>query len=388
MQLPCEAQTRMEWHFEPGRSTETVTIPIGDFDEFRSLAENLPEIIARLDTNFRHLYINPAIESITGLPRSAYIGKTKKQMNLPSEFVELWDTYCERVMQTRKEVRFEFAFAAVTGIHYFQARIVPEWHNGEVVSLLSIATDMTEQHEIVAEAARIEALARLTGSIAHDFGNLIIGINGLASEIKSGADQAEIDQNVDEILSACEQSRALINQLLSFSRREELHVGPLRISDVLKRMQRMLKRLLGSHIELDVVISPSVSIECDRHQLEQIVMNLCLNARDSMPSGGRLTLRAGMLRRPALPHQHLIGDVVNYATLDVEDEGSGIDDAILPHVFDPFFTTKPAGQGTGLGLSTVCQLVKRYKGEIEVLRPNSRGTCFRICFPESKTVVA
>ncbi len=238
---------------------------------------------------------------------------------------------------------------------------------------------------------KLEAVGRLAGGIAHDFNNLLTVIMGSADLLlrRLDGDDREL---VDEIGHAAERAAALTHQLLAFSRRQVLEPQVLDLNAAVSETTRMLGRLIGEHIELVARLDPALgSVRVDPSQLEQVIMNLTLNARDAMPAGGRLTIETANvdLDEPSAAPQFVI-QPGRYVVLAVTDTGCGMDAETRARLFEPFFTTKEPGKGTGLGLATVYGVVKQSGGYIAAESEPGRGSAFRIYLPrvEGRTTEA
>lgn len=259
--------------------------------------------------------------------------------------------------------------------------------SGEIAGTVGVAVDITERRELedqLRQSQKMEAIGRLAGGVAHDFNNLLTSILGYSSLL---LEQAPADESrreaFEQIHRAGERAAALTNQLLAFSRRQVLEARILDLNQVVQVSARMLQRLLGEDIELVLELDPAAgSILADEVQMDQILINLAINARDAMPTGGKLriatspdrcdrtrTLRTGELRP---------GD---YVRLEIEDAGMGMDEKVMSHLFEPFFTTKEKGRGTGLGLATVFGIVRQAGGQIDVVSAPDRGTTVRVFLP-------
>lgn len=231
----------------------------------------------------------------------------------------------------------------------------------------------------------MEAVGRLAGGIAHDFNNLLTAILGyselLLHDEKACTSQAR--QDLLEIKRAAERGSALTKQILAFSRRQTLRPLVVSLNDVVDGVIPMLKRVLGEDIELVTAKDPDLGLaEVDVHQLEQVIMNLAINARDAMPSGGRLVLETANVELDeeyARHHPEVTPGL--YVMLTVSDTGTGMSKETLEHIFEPFFTTKEVGRGTGLGLAVAYGIVKQSAGHISAYSEPGRGTTFRIYLP-------
>jgi CheY-like chemotaxis protein len=231
----------------------------------------------------------------------------------------------------------------------------------------------------------MEALGRLAGGVAHDFNNLLTVIGGysqmlLTDETAPGAMREPIRQ----IAEAADLAGALTGQLLAFSRQRAVGPRNIDLNNVVTDLERMLKRLLGEDVELSLVLdSASGQIRADLTQIEQVIMNLAVNARDAMPNGGRLVIEtSGVVVDEALASQHIGLPPGEHVLLTVSDNGCGMTAEAQAHLFEPFFTTKAPGEGTGLGLSIVYGIVQRHSGKILVYSELGKGTTFKLFFPK------
>lgn len=230
----------------------------------------------------------------------------------------------------------------------------------------------------------MEAIGRLAGGVAHDFNNLLTVINGCSTIL---LEQARSDDPmrvlIDEILKAGERAATLTRQLLAFSRQQVLKPERVDLSESLRTIASMLKRLMGEDIELVVECAPHLwPVHVDRGQIDQVVMNLAVNARDAMPDGGTLTIvTSNFILRSGTPVPHPVFVPGEYVHLSIRDTGIGMDEKIRAHVFEPFFTTKEEGKGTGLGLATVYGIIKQSRGFIFIESETGKGTTFDVYFP-------
>jgi two-component system cell cycle sensor histidine kinase/response regulator CckA len=244
-------------------------------------------------------------------------------------------------------------------------------------------TALRDSQEQLLHTQRMDALGRLAGSVAHDYNNLMTAVVGYASLVAETMDGDPRKEDIDEIRLAGERAVSLTRQLLAFSRKQVMTVTALRLNDVVTGMERLLRRLLGDRITLDLELAPELpSIDADPSQLEQVIMNLAVNAGDAMPSGGRLTIRtSAVVLDEGHRARHTEAEIGPHVLLLVRDGGGGIPPDVLPRIFEPFFTTKPRGRGTGLGLATVYGAVRQWNGHIAVSSAVGAGTEFRIYLP-------
>ena len=261
---------------------------------------------------------------------------------------------------------------------------------GEVVGASVIARDITSQKRAEAQmrqSQKMEAIGRLAGGVAHDFNNVLGIINACAEFLRDRIDSAaEASLYVDNIRNAIERGTALTRQLLTFSRTSAIQPQILDLNDRLKDIGKLLRPLLGDDIEV-LIVSRSISavIEADPGQLDQVVVNLAVNARDAMPRGGKFILETGAAQfDEAFAAQHQAMSPGKYVQLAVSDTGHGMDETTVSRIFEPFFTTKEPGKGTGLGLATVYGIVKQSAGHIFVYSEPGHGTTFKIYLPDAE----
>jgi PAS domain S-box-containing protein len=258
---------------------------------------------------------------------------------------------------------------------------------GRITCILRDVTERRHLEEQLRQSQKMEALGRLAGGVAHDFNNLLTIIGGYAQMLLGSVKAKDpARRDLDSIIEAANRASALTRQLLTFSRRQVMQPKVLDLNRLIARMHRMLRPLVGEDIALELALQKSVGrIKADPGQIEQVLMNLVLNARDAMPRGGRIRISTGVSQRsedadPAPAHL-LPG---RFVILEVSDTGEGMDEGTLSHIFEPFFTTKARGKGTGLGLSTVYGIVRQNGGEIQVSSQPGRGSTFRIYLPVFK----
>ncbi|MCP3956964.1 MAG: PAS domain S-box protein [bacterium] len=260
---------------------------------------------------------------------------------------------------------------------------------GDIESMEAQILDVSQKHKLERQfgrAQRMEALGRLACGVAHDFNNLLTGILGFADILEmSLPEDFECKFEVEEIRKAGERGASLTRQLLTFGRGKVVDVQLVNLNDVIHEMNHLLNQLTGGDIDLVLDLSRDLApMEIDRSQIEQVILNLVINARDAMEDHGKLTLETldHRVERPFVLHHDSVLPG-NYTMLAVRDTGCGIDQSIMDHLFEPFFTTKEPGKGTGMGLSTVYGIVKQNRGFISVYNEPEAGVTFKVSFPSA-----
>ena len=252
--------------------------------------------------------------------------------------------------------------------------------NGMLAALQASRHRLEESESKLRQSQKMEAVGRLAGGIAHDFNNLLGVIIGYAELLQPRVVGDSQQKRVEQILKAAERAASLTRQLLTFSRKQVLQPRMLDLNTVIREMEPMLQRLIGEHIELTTRLDGALGrVRADASQIEQVLMNLAVNARDAMPHHGALTIETATLAPEEAGEGGLRAEP--YAVLTVTDSGVGMDVETLTHIFEPFFTTKGPGKGTGLGLATVYGIVEQSGGSIRVQSEPGRGAAFRICLP-------
>jgi PAS domain S-box-containing protein len=333
-------------------------------------------------------YVNPSFTFLTGYSREEALGKTFRLLQSPLDGPEIYQQMLDTVLAGNRFRKVIHNRKKNGEIFVVEKTITPlRDDNGQITNLISTDRDITEHHKLEAQlqqAQRMDAIGRLAGGVAHDFNNLLMVISSYAElMLDSIVGQHPLRRNIEEIMAASGRAADLTRQLLAFGRQQVQSLRVLDLNPVINDISRMLPHLIGEDIQLVVLQGNNLGkIKADLVQIEQIIMNLAANARDAMPTGGKLTIetsnvhldQAYLQRRPVVP----AGD---YVRLAVTDSGNGIAPEHLSHIFEPFYTTKEEGKGTGLGLATVYGIVKQSGGFIWVYSEPGLGTTFKIYLP-------
>jgi PAS domain S-box-containing protein len=290
--------------------------------------------------------------------------------------------------QWREEYRFRRADGTYASV--IDRAYVGRDADGVAARFSGVIEDVTEQLNLqrqLNQAAKMEAIGQLAGGVAHDFNNLLTVIQGYASLIVDGDASADIKEHTAEIIGAADRAASLTRQLLLFSRRQVLQRTHFDVNETLRGTGKMLSRIVGEDVLLQFELTPDpVFIDADAGMIDQIVLNLVVNARDAMPSGGvlRIATRVQHVAQPPPSGEAVPGP---YVRVTISDTGEGIPPTVLPHIFEPFFSTKAPGRGTGLGLSTIFGIVKQHRGWIDVDTVAGQGTAFHVWLPLSDSQV-
>ncbi len=356
---------------------------------YHSLVESLPLEVFRKDRAGRFTFANQRFCKLVGVPLADLIGRTDADF-FPPELAAKYRHDDLQAMETRQlfETVEEHRRKDVKTAVFFQV-VKSALLNGEgqVVGVQGLSLDVTERKQLeeqFRQAQKMEAIGQLAGGVAHDFNNLLTVIQGYANLIqcRPGLD-TEMAEYLNLIASAATRAANLTRQLLTFSRKQIVQRQYLELNEVIEHMAKMLRRIIGEDIAVQFACAADLpTLEADPGMVEQVLMNLAVNARDAMPKGGRLTIGTEAVRLSAddvkAQSQARAGLFVR---LSVTDTGCGMPPEVLEHIFEPFFTTKGVGKGTGLGLATVYGIVEQHAGWTEVTSEVGVGTTFRIYWP-------
>ena len=353
--------------------------------ELLPVLDTISDLVALIDINGKRIYNSPSYKKSLADPEK--LRGTDSFHDIHPEDRDRVMEIFRRTVRTGVGERAEYRFLLPDGsVRYIESQgNVVKNADGSTRHIVMVSRDISHRKKLeeqLRQAQKMEALGQLAGGVAHDFNNIITSLIGYAGFIAAACPPgSQMAEDAGEIRKVAERATALSRQLLAFSRRQILSPKITDLNVIVSGIQKMLGRLIGANIE--IVAAPHKSpvlARVDPGQMEQVILNLAVNARDAMPSGGRLTVSVF----PCAYEDYLLGsDLVpgNYAVLSVADTGTGIDAGIHSKIFEPFFTTKRPGEGTGLGLSTVYGIVKQSGGHIVFNTTPGKGTVFTVYLP-------
>jgi PAS domain S-box-containing protein len=351
----------------------------------RTLMEHLTDGIG-LMVDERWVYVNPGLARLVGCATEDLVGRSPLETLAPSD-------------RPRALARMEAAATGDTGppVEYELLRrdgtAVPVLASSQRIELdgrpamLSVVRDLTEQRQLegqLHQAQRLESVGQLAGGVAHNFNNALAAIIGYSELIARQLEPTDpVLPDVQKVLAVAEQSASLTRQLLTFSRKERISPTVFSLNEAIEASNALLEPLMGDHVQFRMRLDPALGrVRADRPQMEQIIMNFALNARDAMPDGGTLTLETlDVTVSEAQARVHPDARRGAYSRLSVTDTGTGMSHDIVARIFEPFFTTKEPGQGVGLGLSQVHGAVKQSGGFVTVESAPGNGTTFGLSLP-------
>ncbi len=362
---------------------------IGQSDElFRAMIESAQDSIAIIRPDGRLVYNSPAIQPMLGYRPDALLGRDAFELIHPDDQADVRAALAQVVAAPGSKQSAEYRFRHANGTWRLMASIGGSLtHGAEVWAIVVNSRDITDRkllEEQLLHGQRMESVGRLAGGIAHDFNNLITIILGSAGAVRDGVPaDSSASEEIDEIVHAAERAAGLSRQLLAFARRQLIEPRVFDLDATIRDTESMLRRLIGADIVLEIrPCTQPIYVRADPGQIEQVLVNLVVNARDAMPEGGTVTISTARVNVDAEEARTLTDAVTGpFVRLDVSDTGGAIREEILRHLFEPFFTTKDWGKGTGLGLAICYGIVKQNGGHISVESAPGRGTRFRIHLP-------
>ena len=359
-------------------------------ERYRTLAANFPNgMILLFDHDLRYLLVDGTGLQELRMTKQEMEGRTLADL-FPPAVREAVEPQYRAALAGEKRVA-EVAF----GDFLYEVHTLPVYdERGDVVAGMAMTQNISQKKQSEKErlllenqlfqSQKMEAIGRLAGGVAHDFNNQLTGILGYTEMILQSLRPGDpLRSDIEEIHRAAERAAGLTRQLLTFSRKQIISLQVADLNEIANEAQRMLRRLIGEDIELVFVPAPDLAhVKVDRHQIEQMLVNLAVNARDAMPGGGKLMIEtANVELDEKYCRQHPDAVPGRYAMLAVSDTGQGMDENTKARLFEPFFTTKEKGRGTGLGLSTTYGMVRQHQGTIGVYSEKGVGTSFKIYLP-------
>ncbi len=373
--LVQERTRQLRQEFEERRKVEA------DRELLATAIEQSAETIVVTDPEGRIVYANPAFEEVSGYTVAEAIGRNprllKSGVHDEAFFRALWitissgRTWSGRVVNRRKDGKLYTEDATISPVRD---------RAGRIASYLAVKKDVTRSLELEAQllqAQKMESVGRLAGGVAHDFNNILaVILSSVRFAIEAVPEEGTLRSDLLEIEGAGERAAALTRQLLAFSRKQMLQPEVLDLNALVHGLEKMLRRVVGEDVALLLDLAPEpVPVRADPVQLQQVIVNLVVNARDAMPDGGTLTIRTRNVEESRV-------------LLQITDTGTGMDEATQAHLFEPFFTTKEAGKGTGLGLSSAYGIVQQSGGSIRVASQVGKGTTIDVTLPRTGEVSA
>ncbi|WP_053334307.1 hybrid sensor histidine kinase/response regulator [Gemmatimonas phototrophica] len=376
------------WNVADREGAEAQRALVESERQLRLLTDQIPVGVFRTASTGEVEFINSTMERMYDAPREQLRGDGWIHFVHPLDRERLQEERTAARLSGVDDAAFMFRIcrgsdSAVREV-VLRARYLRD-AQGHVRTAIGVMEDVTDRRALetqLVQSQKMEAVGRLAGGVAHDFNNLLTVIGGITELLLTDARlPEELRQDLAEVHDASERARTLTRQLLALSRQQRIHVASIPVGDVLTRTTALLRRVLGEHIGVSLQLPESdLTASADGGAIEQMLLNLALNARDAMPSGGTLRLAAAAgTEGPGVVAAHDGAWVV----ITVQDSGSGISAEVLPHVFEPFFTTKDPGEGTGLGLAMVQSLAAQMRGAVTVESTVGTGSTFRIFLPAS-----
>lgn len=353
---------------------------------FRTIFESTQDAIFLKNSDLKYTLVNPVMEKLYGIKADGFFGRSDEEIFGDEIGAQTKKTEL-RVLQGEIIEEEELRWLGGTKKTFHSIRVPLSSGSGKITGLCGFGRDLTATKQLEAQllqAQKMEAIGILAGGISHDFNNLLQAILGYSQMLLMGRSSDSPDfHKLREIEKAAKRATNLTKQLLTFGRKLEINPRPVDVNQVIKQIEELLKRTIPKMIDIELSLTdPILTVNADPGQLEQVLLNIGVNARDAMPEGGRLIFETTI----ADPGQsfrrvNLNNDRGQFVLISISDTGQGMDEDILEHIFEPFFTTKKPGQGTGLGLAMAYGIVKNHRGHLSCYSTPGTGTTFKIYLP-------
>jgi PAS domain S-box-containing protein len=355
-------------------------------ERFRTIVESAQDAIFLKDRQLRYTLVNPIMERIYGLRAEDFLGRGDEEL--------FGDKVAERTLENESRVlrgeiveQEELRFVARSQKTFHSIKVPLADSSGKITGLCGFTRDLTSTRQLEAQllqAQKMEAIGTLAGGISHDFNNLLQAILGYSQILLMGRNSSDPDaMKLREIEKAAQRATDLTKQLLAFGRKVEIKPRPVDVNQVIIQVEKLLKRTIPKMIDIELRLTkPILTVNADPVQLEQVLLNIGVNARDAMPDGGHLIIAtANVTPDDMFRKVNLQEGTTDYVLLTITDSGQGMSAEVMEHLFEPFFTTKQVGQGTGLGLAMAYGIIKNHGGHISCQSSPGSGTTFQIYLP-------
>lgn len=369
------------------RSERTLSATLDELRQLSQAVEQSPAAVVITDLDGRIEYVNPAFSQVTGYGRDEVVGQNprilKSGLTTPDTYHAMWST-----IAAGQSWHGELCNRTKDGQLIWERAVISPVvdDDGRAIRYLAVKQDITVEREMteqLRQAQKMEAVGRLAGGVAHDFNNKLQVILGYTELLASAVRDEDVLRHLGEVRKAAEQSAALTRQLLAFARRQPIQPEVIEVDEAVHHSLELVGRLIGEHIQTRWEPgAPGQRVRIDPGQLDQILTNLAVNARDAMPEGGVLRIRTAVVRVDDVSlDESTDATPGDFVLLTVDDTGAGIDDTVLSTIFEPFVTTKPKGAGTGLGLATVYGIVRQNRGLVRARNRPEGGASFMVYLP-------